>query len=218
MSEPTGFTHEPVCTCGGTRTPTQHNVFCPWREWWLECQLHRADNPNAADVSAGPVGPRLQVLGEGGVITAAELEHARTLLELAGEQSDPDDCIAFVLAWRGLRAHELAAREARVTVHVSPGFRADTVHTSHPVERVTQDGAELVPTNPERTAWASRDELEHALVNIPPIWGERAQSILFTDAMLAFYAEHGWPAFALGLKVRVAAALREAFEEGQASS
>ena len=26
---------EPECTCGSSPTPTQHDFFCPWREWWL---------------------------------------------------------------------------------------------------------------------------------------------------------------------------------------
>lgn len=26
---------EPECTCGGSPSPTQHRLFCPWRTWWL---------------------------------------------------------------------------------------------------------------------------------------------------------------------------------------
>lgn len=75
---------DPRCTCGGAKaTPSTHTWGCP---------LDRVGNVRLSD---------------GGVITAAELEQARVLLELAGEQSDPDDCIAFVVAWRGLRRKEL---------------------------------------------------------------------------------------------------------------
>lgn len=40
-----GEHQRPQCTCDGTRTPTQHDVFCPWREAYLREQHASGTTP-----------------------------------------------------------------------------------------------------------------------------------------------------------------------------